>query len=243
MDTDHSLAAVVAQVEKDGRQPDLVLVTGDLADEGAPEAYARLWERVVALCPNQFWLPGNHDDRGAMVAVADESLLPFTIEAGAWQIVMLDSQIPGEIGGRLGPEQLQALERVLALAAEAGRYSLVCLHHHPIEIGCAWLDEQRVEDAEALFAILKRYPGAKALLWGHIHQSIDRYREGLQLLATPSTCVQFAPGSEDFAADPQPPGYRWLNLHPDGRIETGVERVRGVHFDLNLKQRGYLKRD
>ncbi|KTC63185.1 hypothetical protein AO262_22830 [Pseudomonas fluorescens ABAC62] len=48
----------------------------------------------------------------------------------------------------------------------------------------------------------------------------------MRLLASPSTCIQFAPGSEDFKVSEQAPGYRWLRLHGDGRLETGVERVR-----------------
>nr|WP_277602584.1 3',5'-cyclic-AMP phosphodiesterase [Parahaliea mediterranea] len=243
MDTDHSLRAVIDQARRDIGEADLVLATGDLADGGAPAAYSRLRGYLDALCPRQFWLPGNHDDRGAMAAQAGGAeLLPFELRIGGWQILLLDSQIPGEIGGELGAEQLAMLDRALGEAASEGLHSLVCLHHQPVPIGCAWLDEQRVRDADQLFRVLEGRPGVRALLWGHIHQEVDRMRGDLRLLATPSTCVQFAPGSEDFQADDRPPGYRWLNLHADGRLETGVSRVRGVTFELNLHQRGYLSK-
>jgi len=62
----------------------------------------------------------------------------------------------------------------------------------------------------------------------------------VRLLASPSTCVQFAPGSESFKVDDQPPGYRWLTLHTDGRIETGVSRVRETKFIVDLDSGGYL---
>ncbi len=241
MDTDHSLAAVVRDVQGAEIQPDLLVVTGDLADDGSAAAYARLREACRPLCRHQFWLPGNHDDRAAMQALPDgETLLATELRIGAWQILMLDSQIPGEIGGHLGPDQLALLETGLEAAAAEGLYTLVCLHHPPLPIGCAWLDEQRVIDAEPLFSILERFPGARALSWGHIHQEVDRWRGDLRLLASPSTCVQFAPGSEDFRADDKPPGYRWLHLHPDGQLETEVRRVWGEKFHVNLNQRGYL---
>ena len=41
-------------------------------------------------------------------------------------------------------------------------------------------------------------------------------------LATPATCVQCKPGTPEPQVDERPPGYRWLELHPDGRIETRV---------------------
>jgi Icc protein len=59
-------------------------------------------------------------------------------------------------------------------------------------------------------------------------------------MSTPSSCIQFAPGSECFKADDQPPGYRWLDLYSDGRIETAVSRVTGVTFEVDLDSSGYL---
>ncbi|WP_116367888.1 3',5'-cyclic-AMP phosphodiesterase [Parahaliea mediterranea] len=242
MDTDHAMLAVIEQARRDGREADVVLATGDLADGGAPAAYLRLQAALAAFCPRQFWLPGNHDDCAAMQAVpGSAAYLCGDVRIGHWQILLLNSQIPGEIGGEIGAQQLAALERALQCAAGEGRHSLICLHHQPVPIGCDWLDEQRVADADALFAVVERFAGVKALLWGHIHQEVDRYHNGLRLLASPSTCVQFAPGSEDFQADDLPPGYRWLELHPDGSLETGVSRVQGVTFEVNLRQRGYLK--
>jgi Icc protein len=48
------------------------------------------------------------------------------------------------------------------------------------------------------------------------------------MMSTPSTCFQFVPGRDDFAIDDRPPGYRWLHLYPDGRIDTRVVWVPAV---------------
>ena len=64
-------------------------------------------------------------------------------------------------------------------------------------------------------------------------------RGHMRLLASPSTCVQFAPGSEEFQVDSEAPGYRWLRLLPDGRLETGVSRVTGIDFEIDYSVRGY----
>jgi Icc protein len=77
-------------------------------------------------------------------------------------------------------------------------------------------------------------------LWGHVHQELERDRNGMLLMASPSTCVQFAPGQKNFKLDDMAPGYRWLRLHPDGRIETAVSRVTGVKFSVDLDSGGYL---
>ncbi len=241
MDTDHSLQAVISLVQNERPDPDLVLGTGDLADGGAQPAYDRLQGYFDQLSPANYWLPGNHDDRQKMeAALTDSSRLSREIRSGAWSILLLDSQVPGEVGGTLGEEELARLDAALKSAEQEGLYSLVCLHHQPVEVGCRWLDEQMVSDADAFFEVLDGYSRVRAVLWGHVHQEIDRQRNGVRLLASPSTCVQFAPGSDQFKADDQPPGYRWLELHPDGRVETGVSRDRETHFEVDLDSGGYL---
>ena len=241
MDTDHSLQAVITQARSEQAHIDVLLGTGDMSNHGYLEAYQRLQRYFAQLCPAQFWLPGNHDDRSKMEQVdTDGILLSNDIRLGCWQLVMLDSQVPGKVGGRLGQGQLQLLREALDEAAREQLFTLVCLHHQPVAIGCRWLDEQMVADADELFAVLADYPGVRGVLWGHIHQQVDRVWEGRKLMASPSTCVQFAPGSAKFKADAAAPGYRWLELRADGQIETGVSRVEGVTFQVDLESRGYL---
>jgi Icc protein len=44
----------------------------------------------------------------------------------------------------------------------------------------------------------------------------------VRLLATPSTGAQFLPGSDNFAIDTRPPGYRTFTLGADGSLHTEV---------------------
>ena len=237
MDTDASLKHVLELVRSS--PPQLVLATGDLANHGTDEAYARVRERFDELGVPWFWLPGNHDDRGAMQrGLGRGAPMVRCVLVGNWQIVLLDSTVPGEVGGRLGPDELAMLDGLLGTVQ--AEHALVCLHHHPVDIGCAWLDEQRVEDGEAFIAMLRRHARVRAVLWGHVHQDIDRMHGNIRLMATPSTCIQFAPGSEDFRVDENAPGMRWLDLLPDGSIHTRVERVTGVSFQFDRDSTGYL---
>ncbi len=240
MDTDHSLAVVIERVRREREGLDILLGTGDLADGGAPQAYERLRACFDALHATNFWLPGNHDDRAAMEAVGGAGRLPGAIRAGNWLLILLDSQVPGEVGGELGAAELAHLEDCLEQAEAAGSHALVCLHHQPVTIGCGWLDEQMVADAPAFFDLIDDFKCVRAVLWGHVHQEIDTQRNGVRLLASPSTCVQFAPGCENFKADDKPPGYRWLDLAPDGALATGVSRVLDVTFEVDLESGGYL---
>jgi 3',5'-cyclic-AMP phosphodiesterase len=240
MDTDHSLQAVIDLVRRERPSLDAVLGTGDLSDQGAGESYQRLLDYFDGLNAHHYWLPGNHDDLAMMQQIGGNDRLSGEVRGGGWQILMLDSQIPGAVGGKLGSKQLTTLARTLDAGAAEGLHALVCLHHQPVEIGCDWLDKQMVADAGDFFAVLDQYPRVRGVLWGHVHQEIDQLRNDVLLMATPSTCVQFAPGQEHFKVDDKAPGYRWLSLHPDGRIETAVSRVTGVKFSVDLESGGYL---
>lgn len=240
MDTDRSLQAVIDLARRERPGVDLLLGTGDLSDNGCAEAYARLENYFEQFgCPYH-WLPGNHDSRPEMeqTATAPDRLCG-EIRTPHWQVILLDSQIPGKVGGRLGAQELERLDSALAQASAAGLVSLVCLHHQPVAMGSDWIDEQMVSDAEAFWQVIDRHSSVKAVLWGHVHQECDRDRNGIRMLASPSTCVQFAPGNASFKADDLPPGYRWLDLHPDGRLETGISRVLDASFDVDLDSGGY----
>jgi Icc protein len=106
-------------------------------------------------------------------------------------------------------------------------------------VGSPWLDEIRLNNAEDLFAILDHQPQVRGLVFGHIHQAFSAERKGVALLGAPSTCIQFLPGSQDFALDAATPGFRWLELHPDGGIDTGIERIAGYPDPLDLSGAGY----
>ncbi|MGG2395592.1 3',5'-cyclic-AMP phosphodiesterase [Pseudomonas sp. SH1-B] len=238
MDTCDSLQRVIERVKQEQPQIDLILATGDLSQDGSEASYQRFRQLTAAIDAPCRWLAGNHDETPPMQAVCkDSELLEPVIDVGAWRIVMLDSSIPGAVPGFLADNQLELLQRTLGEATQ--RHHLICLHHHPVSIGCKWMDPIGLRNPDALFAILDRHPQARAVLWGHVHQEFDRQRNNLRLLASPSTCVQFAPGSEDFQVGSEAPGYRWLRLHDDGTLETGVSRVTGIHFEVDYSVKGY----
>jgi Icc protein len=238
MNTRESLQRVVELVRQQQPHIDLMLATGDLSQDGTLESYQQFRALTAAIGAPMRWIPGNHDEPQIMAHAAVHSdLLEPVVDVGNWRVTLLDSAVPGSVPGYLQDQQLQLLAQ--ALSEAPSRHHLVCFHHHPVPIGCAWMEPIGLRNPEALFAVLDRFPQVKAVLWGHVHQEIDRERNGVRLLASPSTCIQFAPGSEDFKVSEQAPGYRWLRLHADGRLETGVERLVGFAFTVDYGSNGY----
>lgn len=241
MDTDESLDHVLTLLKQEQPAAELLLATGDLSNHGAEEAYLRLFDKLQALSIPNAWLAGNHDLRELMVTSVGESCMPRTVNLGNWLILMLDSAVPGKVEGKLGAEELGRVARNLKSSPDA-EHVLICLHHQPVSIGCAWLDEQQVADSAALIDLLAKEPRVRGIVWGHVHQAFrarDARLPGVELLSSPSTCVQFAPNSADFQLDKCAPGYRWLDLHTDGCIESDISRIQGIDLQVDYDSQGY----
>lgn len=221
-----SLAKVIAHVKAQAVDFDAVLATGDISQDGSAESYARFLELTSSFKPSPLlWLPGNHDSVECMAAARAES--PDSIQLGSWLVLMLDSTVTGAPHGELGRQRLEALQT--RLAAVQGQpeiaHVILAVHHNPQPNGASWMDEIGLHDGSELLALLNATSKVRALLHGHCHQALDEIVGQVRVLGAPSTCVQFAPIALEFAVDSAPPGYRWLRLHEDGRLETGVVRV------------------
>ena len=182
------------------------------------------------------WLPGNHDDPNNMMVVGRHPIEQAYTAAG-WHFIFLDSRIPRQEGGRLGPRELQRLER--ELEAHPDLPTAIFLHHQPVAVGSAWVDQYVVEDADAFFEITDRFSQIKMISWGHVHQDFRQVRKGVDLIATPSTCVQFLPDSDEFQLDLQMPGYRYYELKADGSFETRVSRTEAKSYSIDMTATGY----
>ncbi len=238
LETRSSLQQVLALLQCEHPRPDLLLATGDLSQDGSLASYQAFRQLCAPLGVPVRWCPGNHDDRLQMCAAASgtELMAPVT-DLGAWRIILLDTRLPGAVHGQLADSQLELLARALDDAPE--RHGLIGLHHHPLPVGSDWMDSIGLHNSGALWQLLESYPQVRALLWGHVHQAFDRSQNGRRLLASPSTCIQFTPGSARFQTSMEAPGYRWLHLYEDGRLDTGISRVQGLPLLACAGGQGY----
>ncbi len=216
-----ALRAVLDAAAANIAAADAVLVTGDVVQDD-PRGYAHLHQALRHLKKPVLCIPGNHDDVPQMRASLRGG--PFQVggwlDIADWRLVMLDSVVPGRAGGRLAERELDMLERTLAAAGR--RHALVSLHHHPVSMSSRWLDQVGLENHAEFFAVIDRHPNVRGIVWGHVHQDHDAMRGQVRLLSSPSTCAQFRPGVDEFVVDTRPPGYRILELNPDGSIRTEV---------------------
>ena len=241
LNTFDTLCDVVSLVLKQQKQIDLVLCTGDLAQDTSIQAYHNFVDALAPIDAPQLWIPGNHDIRSHMQQSLEQNSIHLkrSAQLGNWRIIMLNSNVEGHVYGLLDQKELADLDLELADSERNGSHVLVCVHHNCLPVQAAWLQQHCLKNADELFSVLERYNHVRGILYGHVHQEFESSRNDVRVMATPSTCIQFHPTNDSFKIDNAQPGYRWLDLCADGSIESGVSRVSGKSYNIDFSSTGY----
>ena len=139
------LRTLMSRLVETGLRPEAIIVTGDVADRGEPEAYSTVRGLVEpaaeALGARVIWVMGNHDDRAAFRSgLLDEPAATTEVDRVEWlgglRIIVLDTTVPGRHWGEITPDQLAWLADVLAEPAPEG--TVLALHHPPVPVCRTW---------------------------------------------------------------------------------------------------------
>ena len=137
VNTWESYQAVLEAIRPHQHEFDLIVATGDLAQDQSSAAYQHFAEGILQvfvrlrLAAGQPRFPARDVQRVTGWGISPAKRV-FIGEQ--WQILLLDSQVFGVPHGELSEFQLEWLERKLADAPE--RHTLLLLHHHPLPAGC-----------------------------------------------------------------------------------------------------------
>lgn len=222
LDTGSAFERVLSAAAEELNHTDLILLTGDLAERGEAGAYRAMASRLDEHDRPVAALPGNHDDPDELARHFSAPLreMGLEIELGQWRLLLLDTTIMGESGGRLGTQRLDWLRA--QLAEQARRPVLVALHHPPLPVGSPWMDEIGLADGLELRTCLDQHPQVRGVLFGHAHQTFDVMHGSVRYLGCPSTCVQFTPHTDSPVTAEGPPGWRAISLRPNGTLLTSI---------------------
>ncbi|MFC0625749.1 metallophosphoesterase [Kribbella deserti] len=183
-DATERLHRVTAYLQRLERPVDVVLVTGDIADHGLPAEYAEAAEALELPQP-VLVLPGNHDVstpfRAGLGVEGGHPVHQVRDVAGA-RFVLLDSSVPGEDYGWFSPESLAWLDGVLRESWDGPLF--VALHHPPVLMGHATLDQWGLRDADAFGAVLASNK-VTAVFAGHVHAAFVGQFAGVPMLVGP----------------------------------------------------------
>jgi Icc protein len=176
VDTAAALKRCIDELNRFTPRPNLVVISGDLADTPSGAEYRHLMALLAPLEIPYVAIPGNHDERSLLrVALAQDYAMPtgplnLARAVGGLDIVLLDSSVPGKSHGLLDADTLAWLDTTLA--ASRDRPALVFLHHPPFVTGIAHMDVQNLRNADEFAAVLQRHQRVKLVAAGHVHRAI-----------------------------------------------------------------------
>ena len=191
-------AAAIAELHALDPRPDLVLLSGDLVDEGTPPEYAKLRALLRGLEIPSLVIPGNHDDRDAFrSAFRDHDYLPDTGPMhysvgthGPVRVVALDVTLPGLHHGAVDEAGAHWLDATLA--QEPARPTIVMMHQPPFETGVPYLDLYACRGGQRLAAVVSRHRQVERIVCGHVHRFMLLRFGGTLLCTAPSTTTAIA---------------------------------------------------
>ena len=204
VDTTANLEAVLERVAGSGLRPDLLLLSGDLADDGAPGSYRALRQRIepvaASLGSTVLYLPGNHDERAAFREVLLEGgphavrprggrdqPLDQAVELGGVRVVALDSVVQGHDHGELTESQLAWLAEQLGERAPAG--TVLALHHPPVASPIELMTRISLRHPERLAAVVQA-SDVRLVVAGHYHHAMAASLGNVPVWVGPASAYQ-----------------------------------------------------
>ena len=223
-------------------QPDLLILSGDLADGGQPDCYARIRD-LVSDCPFPVHvMPGNHDDREQLLEAfpdcpTNDGFAQFAIElehetGQPLRVLCLDSFEPGRHGGAFCEVRAAWLSR--ELAAHPDTPTILFMHHPPVVAGIDWMDPRPGEAWFTRFRdTVRGHSQIVAIQAGHLHRPLHAMVEGIPLSVTPAVApavsLDLRPIDADVADSrpivaAEPPFYS-LHLWQNGSLVSHFQPV------------------
>ena len=226
---DKNFRDVLSQAQEDGHTPDLIIHSGDLVQEPSRPAYHRCRELMGEFFPDApvVATPGNHDNDSGMHAFGGFAVgaFVFSFVGNPWRVMMINTHKKDAVEGKVGAMERDILQSHLEYFSRGTPKHLLIFGHHALTpVGHEGLDQHICTDSVKVMEILSRdyASSVRAYIHGHVHSAYflkNQLPHGGDVIVAPATSFQFEHTKPGFVKSAAPPGYQWLFLHRDGKID------------------------
>ncbi|GGM47816.1 metallophosphoesterase [Microbacterium saperdae] len=247
-DVEENFARTLEAIRRVHPHPAAIVITGDLADLGEPDAYRRLRAAVEPVAADLgaavVWVAGNHDERPALRAGLLDLAPTEDPVTGVWdldglRLIALDTSVPGWHHGDLDRAQLDWLAAILAEPAPHG--TLLAMHHPPLPSHLPLFDILELRHQDELAAVI-RDSDVRGILAGHLHYSAHGTFAGVPVSVSSATCytMNVALPAPDVNGMDAAQAFQLVHVHPDTITHTVVpvtDAPTGAYFSAEWLQR------
>lgn len=191
---DQTLKELLYELEMSQARPDAIIVTGDIADVGEPDAYRKALNIIEPVAKRMntevIWVMGNHDNRAHFREILlDENPSLKEVDKvynfNGLRLISLDTSVVGHHYGEVTDEQIEWLEEVLKTPAELG--TIIAMHHPPIPSVLDLASAVELKEQKKLVSVLQG-SDVKSIIAGHLHYSSNATFAGIPVSVATSTC-------------------------------------------------------
>lgn len=166
---DEAYLEVVNQVND--LKPDMVILTGDITDNGYYSEFHKAMEYLSMINFPLFAVPGNHDSRNVGYETFEEM-----IGERSWvltkdddlTVIGLDTSSPDVDKGHVGRPQQLWMENELGKSSKSSNFSIVAMHHHVIPVPKTGRERNVLSDAGDVLQSLIDH-NVNMVICGHKH--------------------------------------------------------------------------
>ncbi|HJH59804.1 MAG TPA: metallophosphoesterase [Bacteroidetes bacterium] len=192
---------------------DVIVVSGDLSDDGSRWTYEYIDKAFSEIGIPTFCCPGNHDNLSEFYHGYKPEFYKTckAFELCGWNFIMLNSAVAGMSRGFFKPEILYR-----QIQQCSGPVTIV-LHHPPIEQK-GWLNRKLLENRNEFDELIQRFKNVKLVLYGHTHYHAENMVNGIVYSSASSTGFAFHPDFPKFEIAHGKEGFSIITLE-ENRIE------------------------
>ncbi|NQX94795.1 MAG: phosphodiesterase [Erythrobacter sp.] len=223
-------------------QPDVLILTGDVADKGRPESYERIKIPLARCMFPVHVMTGNHDNRDNLLAAfpscptmeapGGKRYAQYAFEVKGLRIICLDTLQHGRHGGAFCDARAEWLSK--ELSDQPAKPTLIVMHHPPVVAGIDWMDPRPHEAWLNRFeTAIEGHEQIIGIACGHLHRPIASSLGSIPVTVTPAVApavsldlrpVDFHKADGRGIVDGEPPGYA-LHRWKDGKLVTHFQPV------------------
>ncbi|WP_315835302.1 phosphodiesterase [Bradyrhizobium prioriisuperbiae] len=195
--TNEMAMAAVRHVNSLFPQPDLVVLTGDVVEDGADTQYGVARRILAEVSAPLILIPGNHDDRDRLRAgfpqhryMPQTGPVNYVYDALPVKVIAFDVTVPGAHHGHLEQNSLSWLDETLA--RDRHKPTVLLMHQPPFSCSVPYLDKYMCMEPERLASVIASYSNIERILCGHVHRGMQKLWCGTLVTTCPSTATQIA---------------------------------------------------
>ncbi|GEA59127.1 phosphodiesterase [Vibrio comitans] len=181
----NALEKAVESINLEHGDADMLIITGDLAHAGHPEAYANLQSTLSQLSIPYHLVIGNHDDRPTLSKTFstfefdENGFAQKCIQTEQGLFILLDTVKEGTHAGYYCEKRFDWLKT--QLEANAGQSVYLFMHHAPFDTGIPAMDAISLDKTHSLQLgeLLDHYSNVKHIFFGHYHRPIAGQWRGI----------------------------------------------------------------